>query len=296
MPLMAHKLVASMLGISNEIYFEAHPEEPAVIKSFANYIMEAEKFDFGSIPMERVHSEKYSEWEMPGLTEDELEAYDNNLIPLPAPISWFEYTIPAVNFQFRDRTIKKTVAGLLIRQKDDAWQCTRIDMNQLDDGDWFCHFVPIVNSMHKGGQGIDLGIVGQKAIDFYKSNKNEFQRLVDCFKDCNKTAIYMALMLCSKTTEILSQSAPQKLNKARLKSGKIPLFSHSIVRIVPERFIRESVAEAGRTHKSPRLHWRRSHLRIYNRGMEAEYKIVIARCLVGKPELGTVTHEYKVET
>lgn len=63
--------------------------------------------------------------------------------------------------------------------------------------------------------------------------------------------------------------------------------------------------DAGGTHRSPRLHWRRSHLRHYDhntpRAQWAPTKVhggktgwwiaAIPRMLVGKAELGEVSHE-----
>lgn len=72
--------------------------------------------------------------------------------------------------------------------------------------------------------------------------------------------------------------------------------SHTTVTIVPQRFIDEAREADGTkgTHASPRIHWRRSHVRTYNRGLPNERKIVIARQIVGRRELGEVTHDYVV--
>lgn len=102
-------------------------------------------------------------------------------------------------------------------------------------------------------------------------------------------AVYLTLMLNSKSSEVTTSPAPKALNAARTKRGHTPLADHRIVTIVPKNYSHVKGAD-GIDRRSPRLHWRRSHLRKLPTGKS----IVIARMLVGKAELGEVSHEYRI--
>jgi len=117
---------------------------------------------------------------------------------------------------------------------------------------------------------------------------------------------YLTLMLHSRTTEVHVEHAPERLNKRRMEHGKVPLPAHRAVNIVPLSY-RTSPRGAG-THASPRLHWRRSHKRHFEertggavwvpaeqwKGKVGWWVTVVPRFLVGKAELGEVSHEYRV--
>jgi hypothetical protein len=106
---------------------------------------------------------------------------------------------------------------------------------------------------------------------------------------------YLVLMLNSKTTEIAKVDPDERMTRARAKVGLEPLSTHRVVTIVPERF-RKSSTEQGGHHRSPMLHWRRSHVREFKAPSGAVYKrTVVARHLVGRRDLGEISHEYVVK-
>jgi hypothetical protein len=97
-------------------------------------------------------------------------------------------------------------------------------------------------------------------------------------------------MLNSRSTEKRTVEGGPKPS-----GNRHPLPAHTVVTIVPKRFVGERPDGERGTHASPRLHWRRSHLREYKAPSgEVYHRIVIPRCLVGKDELGAVTHTYRV--
>lgn len=73
-------------------------------------------------------------------------------------------------------------------------------------------------------------------------------------------AVYLTLMLNSKSTDIVREAAPAKLNKIRERKGQTPLYDHTVVTIVPNRYVDRGEGQGG-THATPRLHWRRTHKR-----------------------------------
>jgi hypothetical protein len=87
-----------------------------------------------------------------------------------------------------------------------------------------------------------------------------------------------------QTIEIPSE----RLNKARSSRGSQPLFEHKIVTI---DLTTVDKSNGTGTHASPRLHWRRGHIRTLASGVRTKVK----PCLVGDPGSGFVSHDYRVK-
>lgn len=250
---------------------------PSVDREYAVKFMRlaeiADKFYFGELPLESAE-DKEGGYRLPEVTNDEREWWFTGLIPLPGPICWYEFKLNGV------------ASGILIRTSDDGriW-ATRAEPNMIDDvwGSW-------VNS--ESGKEYAIEAAKSTLNMISKLPKDEFDKI---WGTSVPLMVYLTLMINSKTSEISKVQPSAAQNRLRRQLNKTPLFSHTIVTIVPQRFIREAEIE-GEKHGSPkRLHWRRSHLRIYHRGQPNELKIVIARCLVGRRELGEVTHDYIVK-
>jgi hypothetical protein len=94
--------------------------------------------------------------------------------------------------------------------------------------------------------------------------------------------------LSSKGPHIRTQPAPEKLNKQRAKKGKLPIFEYHIVEI--PRWARERAEAQGGTHASPRLHWRRGHVR----RLAGERRTLVRAALVGVAENGFINKDYAV--
>lgn len=106
-------------------------------------------------------------------------------------------------------------------------------------------------------------------------------------------AISMAFMamLLSRETKIVEKRPPSGLVRHRLKKGKVPLFSHKVVTINPQRIVYEGSGQSsGIKRSSPRLHWRRGHVRTLGSGK----KIGIPPCIIGAAENGILDKTYRV--
>jgi len=261
-------------------------------------LMQAERFDFGLLILERdqetvetfldgdIFSTKTSAeanlFVIPKLTKEEREFWFQGLIPIPAPICWYEFIMG------------ETRSGILIETRPDGIWLQRIEYEKatptqsrkaLIDDIW-C-------KEQEDGKTLvmhdDPRV--QRRINELILSKPEF--MAHNWGSHPGLIMYLTLMLNSQTTE-LSKSVPNKdANRLRRLRGKLPLKPHTTVTIVPKRFMYEEngTVKTG-THK--RLHWRRSHLRVYHRGEPNEFKRVIPRFLVGKRELGEISHDYKV--
>lgn len=102
------------------------------------------------------------------------------------------------------------------------------------------------------------------------------------------------VILNSACAERIAVTPDPKKNRQRERGGKLPLFEYTVVEIRGYQ-LNHKGAPAGRTHRSPRMHWRRGHLRRFRNEAGEIYRVTpIAPTLVGKAELGKIEHDYIV--
>lgn len=119
---------------------------------------------------------------------------------------------------------------------------------------------------------------------------DEEERVMAGFSEALGGVFYACMaLLMSKSTKQEMEIAGESANRKRIKAGKIPLYSHRVVTINPDC---RGGGGRGGSHASPRLHWRRGHIRRYKTGCE----IWIAPTLVGSADRGIITHEYRVKS
>lgn len=251
----------------------------------AKRIEAAMKFDFGDLILEKATEAEHpggSAYMLPQITPDEQEFWREGLIPLPFPICWYECNIGNGR------------AGFLIYEEGPLWGVERYDMTTsygrlelLFDG---CNvLVDRTDPVRENGD-LPMKLGGNPTVVRMVQMEELTQSMNWSAAGC--LAIYLTLMLNSRSTESRREVPPPKLNKAKGKRGRALLAPHTVVHIVPQRYRSEHDPATGKTHASPRLHWRRSHVRTYETGK----KVVIARMLVGKAELGTLSHEYRISS
>lgn len=316
MSLMLPRLLDDLLGKVNRSGLIKFPGSDAAIPEFVDLVRKAEKFSFGTLPLVQDTDLKNSIggralWVQPQITKVEHEAWDEGLIPLPGPVCWFEYLLG------------DEPSGMLVLKTEQDIKVQRTDYNPktgsgVFTGCWVekAPVEPGTALQYKDdtpapyfqrGEGLYQVTGPQKAIDFSRLAKEQGKDVLNLASDHYLT-MYLTLMLYSSTTEFKQEDAPAKLNKARVRSGHEPLPPHRIVTIVPGRYVERKDAQGG-THASPRLHWRRSHKRHFDRqtgnakwlsnevykGQTGWYVTIVPRCLVGLAELGEVSHEYRVQ-
>jgi hypothetical protein len=98
-------------------------------------------------------------------------------------------------------------------------------------------------------------------------------------------------MLLARETKLVEKHPPAGINAHRAKKGRAPLFSHHVVTIDPQRIVHEGGGGSGIARSSPRLHWRRGHVRTLSSGK----KIGIPPCIVGAAENGVVDKSYRIK-
>lgn len=100
--------------------------------------------------------------------------------------------------------------------------------------------------------------------------------------------VFLSALNCTNVVQVESP-VKAKLQKARKKRGKLPLYSFWTLHVNLDKDSTKSQSNGG-THASPRLHLRRGHARKYAPG---KYCWVRA-CAVGSKQNGMVHKEYAV--
>lgn len=96
-------------------------------------------------------------------------------------------------------------------------------------------------------------------------------------------------VISSSSVTTTDHPAPKALNKKREKKGKLPLVSYKTLQLnVPN--IRNEKENHGGTHSSPRLHFRRGHVRKLRSGRIVK----VQPCIVGSKH-GMVVKDYHVK-
>lgn len=129
------------------------------------------------------------------------------------------------------------------------------------------------------------GIVYVADSSAYRDNSWSFNR--DMVAHGQANFMTLCCFMSTKHSRLSPVEAPEKLNRQREKRGVSPVYSHYRIDLSPE--IAERATGDG-THASPRLHWRRGHVRTLPTGS----KVGVKPHLVGLAERGFVSKDYRV--
>lgn len=253
----------------------------------------AERFDFGDLILEK-HDEEYplytgddgQQWKAPKLSEDELEFWFEGLIPVPAPICWYEF---AINSCISGFIVIDDEEGHIAVQRIEFEKTPNNPASVLIDTVW---------AWLNRDRTVGITITDDRSRELLtKKLKNDPGWASTMYGTGPYIMIYLTLMINSQTTEVRKVVPNADTNRLRRLRGKALLKPHTVVTIVPIRFIDEEKTNNNHpgSGSKKRLHWRRSHLRTYHRGEPEEFKKVIPRFLVGRRELGEITHEYRIK-
>jgi hypothetical protein len=272
------------------------PSCHAALKQLWSAVSQAEAFDFGALHLESAADpvvdsiglpvERYV---MPTLTPDEQEFFRLRAIPFPADYCWYEFTV-------------ETPSALLIDasryRSEGVIRTTRIDFGS-----------------NRKSPTYYSGVWCRLAFDDYSRYAFEgdadlvrYMAANPLLSDNPYLAVYLTLMLNSRTTEIENIVPDPKFNRLKKQKGLTPLPPHTVVTIVPKQFrYAKGNNTAGKEIRHMRLHWRRSHMRHFEKqtpnsvwlenleynGRKGWHVVTIPRFLVGKREEGEVSHEYR---
>lgn len=119
-------------------------------------------------------------------------------------------------------------------------------------------------------------------------NKEEFRPDIAAIADHTYKNVLCALVMLSSKGPVLDEvRAPSALNKVRAKKGKPEIFEYHILTIPAGARLARGLGDGG-THASPRLHWRRGHVRHLPTGA----RTMVRACLVGSADRGFIHKDY----
>ena len=117
----------------------------------------------------------------------------------------------------------------------------------------------------------------------------------DCVKDIgNETATILELceaLSCSNVHHRVIESIDPAVNQRRIRDGKVPMYETRTLWIDVPNFDNVSVEWQGGTHRSPRQHLRRGHIRNIHSGK----KVWVNATVVGAKENGMIKKDYAIK-
>lgn len=197
------------------------------------------------------------------------------LFKLPYRTCWFEVTIAR-----EERVREVALVGVLAVQADDdsidLWFFNREEAR----GSHWCFFgkgtgLHEVQSQNAGNVALKGGYWPDP------------EGLVDIAQNL---WMYLSALNCINV-ERVEERPDAKLQSARAKRGKLPLFSTWTLALDLDRGV-SHVSGGGGTHASPRLHLRRGHAR----RIESGQHVWVSAHMVGSKQAGLVTKDYATAT
>lgn len=102
--------------------------------------------------------------------------------------------------------------------------------------------------------------------------------------------IELCNILNCKNVEVLPAESNEKINKKRIKSGKLPFFEYKTLHIKTNQTVSSGSGGIIADRNSPRVHLRRGHIRMLPSG-ETTW---VQSCVVGSSDKGFIKKDYKI--
>ena len=98
------------------------------------------------------------------------------------------------------------------------------------------------------------------------------------------------VLTCSNVTTAIHQRVDERVNRRRVRKGKIPFYETKVLVLEDPKQPNERTGITVNDRNSPRQHLRRGHIR----RLEDDKKIWVNACVVGKKEDGVLSKSYVV--
>jgi hypothetical protein len=138
-------------------------------------------------------------------------------------------------------------------------------------------------------------ILLEEAFDEYVKNIGYEMAMRNCIHDIapetrSVLELCEALSCSNVTTDVIQPASPK--NAKRIADKKLPIYETRCLSIVVPTSTNKPATGIGGTHKSPRQHLRRGHIR----RLHDDRKIWVNSCVVGAASQGVINKTYKVST
>lgn len=291
--------------------------------AFVNFLIEnitkAIKFEFNNVPFKfkmvnrkdrltGIEKEQVMTF-MPKLEENESSWFSRGLIPLGAPVVWYEYKQPS-NEGSKDIS---TVCLLIIETKPCNWDTYQFSIHEgrMTIGNLFHSWDFEGNELKQRYKTVevpnDFPITNYNTPNWYENGGNtSLTKEEYCDAVASRSALftYLTLMINSRSTVVEQIKEPSKLNKKRLRNDKTPIDEYKRVILISKKVI-SVTGEGGTVMK---LHYCRSHIRHYENKtpnstwvpdmtyneITGWWIVIIPGHFKGVADHGTITHDYTV--
>jgi len=206
-----------------------------------------------------------------------------NLTELPYPVCWFEgWHHSAHNYTAYFNNIVKMACLIYEEVKNEKTIRTSIHFEKLSNVDGWVLVGFVIAVEHGDKTDWTWSDYGNKDDDTYWSNRMKW------FRYC--VLAFLSALSCNNVKKI-ENVPPEKLQKKRIKNGKLPLFSYWTLHLELSKEEQRKIGSNGGSHASPRLHLRRGHAREYRPGLFTW----VQSCVVGNKENGLIMKDYAVK-
>lgn len=250
------------------------------LDAIAKMIMASQKFDVSSI---RPTFNK-------NLIITAADALHNGMLRMPFDVCFFDFGSAKNTNVATDSPIVSVGACSLVVKDDDLFKIYAFVQRRRGSTEkisW-CTF-PLTLSA-RNGQPMDAAFYANVLKSCKHLDAGSMPKYIkDVVLDCAQMTLSSIVCINTDSVKMTEELAPPRLNIARAKRRKVPLSDHTVVTIDISALSAAASGQGG-THSSPRLHWRRGHIRRLPSGDLTE----VRACLVGSLAAGMVTHDYKV--
>ena len=202
----------------------------------------------------------------------------NEIFRLPAPTCLFQVTQERDVHMFLAKEIAEDGSFDVVRfgklSSEGWWSESMLKMTMTEGGMFAC---------------TDRGTGSQIDVESLKYDVSG-----DCcpseqaysYEAIRRLALSLEVFLCSNVIQL--ENNPAKMtNRRRIEKGKIPFFTYRTLHITGDG---GTGGEETGTHASPRLHFRRGHIR----RISEDRRVWVRSCLVGDKTQGFAGKDYKV--
>ncbi len=202
----------------------------------------------------------------------------NEIFRLPAPVCLFQVTQEHDVHMFLAKEVTQDGSFEVVRfgklSSEGCWSESAIKMFMTEAGMLAC------TDRHTGEQ-VDIETLKYDVGGDHCPSEQAYS-----YEASRRLALSLEVFLCSNVIQV--ENTPAKMtNRRRIEKGKIPFFTYRTLHITGEN---ESGGEATGTHASPRLHFRRGHIR----RISDDRRVWVRSCLVGDKTKGFAGKDYKV--
>ncbi len=240
------------------------------------------RLDWGRAGINRAHKFRFiSFYENDAFLDFGFDLLKRGLLRLPFDEVIFEYEAEEED----DKYDRHVLLCRHVAPRDTGFELRDIDLNQESLISVFALHHRVKEDRWIGASESPFVLSTSPDALVYRLKDRDYNTDYTIVGDATVT-IFCCVALASSTFIQKQVIVPTKLQQARARSGKPPLYEFKTVGINPQTEIRKPSIG---THSSPVLHWRRGHYRRLPGRI-----IPVAPCLVGDPKNGIIDKEYNI--